>query len=126
MVFKFYGDTLVRCISVEPVVRDVLSRESPGGRYLLSLWVCSLSENQHTYVGWVPWVLTSNPRTFQGHEFCSPVTRLLPDIVSVMGVQKGLWTMRGCGSALLTGRGGGLVDITLPTENTPELRIWCL
>lgn len=116
----------MRCISMEPVVRGVLSRESPGGRYLLSMWVCSLFDNQHTFVGWVPWVLASNPRTCQGHAFCSPATRLLPDIVSVMGVQMGLWTVGVYGPAFLTGRGGRLVDITFPTENTPELRIWCL
>lgn len=114
----------MRCISLEPVVRCVLSRV-PWQR-VSALTVGLLPENQHTYVGWVPWVLISNPTTRQGHEFFSPATRLLPDIVSVMGVQRGLWTMGGRGPTLLTGRGGGLVDVMFPTENTPKLRIWCL
>ena len=124
VVLKFYGGTLVSCISLEPVVRGVLSRVP--WRRVSALTVGLFPENQHTYVEWVPWVLISNPMTCQGHEFSSPATRLLPDIVSVMGAQRGLWTMGDRGPTLLTGHGGGLVDVTFPTENTPELRIWCL
>ena len=65
----------------------------------------AIGERAHLCGTVLPRVLFSNLRICEVLESCFTTIRSLPDIVSIVGVEQGVWT-RGPGTGVAGGRGG--------------------